>query len=125
MAFVRQNPEYPKFRMKIGNIPGLSDLILADPDDPNIYLADQETPGGIKDGVNKEFTLANVPFKHTESVYKDGMKMARASSASIEDGDYFINYDNTYVNNIVTFSDKQVPQPKSVIRISYKYKRTV
>jgi len=125
MAFVRQHPEYPKFRMKVGNIPGLSDLILADPNDPNVYQADQETPFENPNGVRKEFTLANVPFKFSEKIFKDGMMMARATSMALTDGDYFINYDNIYLNKVITFSDQQIPQLASVIRVSYKYKRTV
>lgn len=107
MAYVRQHPEFPKFRKKVGVMPDFS----------GANYADQERPSGIMDGVNREFRTANRPLKLSDELFKDGMKMARASTVAMLDGDYFIDYDTS----TITFAANQVPQPKSVIRISYKF----
>lgn len=107
MAYVRQHPDYPKFRMKVGIMPDFS----------GSKLADQEKPSGVMNGVNKAFVLANRPLKDSERVFKDGMMMSRASSMAMADGDYFLNYEE----KTIYFADNQIPQAKSVIRVSYKY----
>jgi hypothetical protein len=111
MAFVRQHPEYPKFRKKVGVMPDFS----------GANYSDQEKPSGLMNGINRVFTLANLPIKLSEEIYKDGMKMARASSIAMTDGDYFIDY----LTATITFADNQIPQEKSVIRVSYKFMRAV
>lgn len=107
MAYVRQHPDYPQFRMKVGVMPDFS----------GSNQANQEIPTGIMNGINQVFTLANRPLKLSEEVFKDGMMMSRASSMAFEDGDYFMNYDEKKIY----FSNNQIPQVKSVIRVSYKY----
>lgn len=111
MAFVRQHPDYPKFRMKKGVMPDFS----------GANYSDQETPSGVMDGVNKLFRLAQKPIKNSEEVFKDGMKMARATTLAMNDGDYFMDYQT----GEIIFSSHQVPQPKSVIRVSYKFMKAV
>ncbi|OXB94760.1 hypothetical protein [Parageobacillus galactosidasius] len=100
MAMVRQHPDYPKWRMKIGIMPDFS----------GSKISSQEIPIGVCDGANKVFKLANKPLKHSEEVVKDGMVMKR-------DLDYTIDY----ATGTITFSDHQIPQPKSVIHVTYKY----
>jgi hypothetical protein len=100
MAMVRQHPDYPKWRMKIGVMPDFS----------GSKISYQETPLGSCDGVNKVFQLAKKPLKHSELVVKDGMVMKR-------DLDYMIDYST----GKITFSDQQIPQTKSVVHVTYKY----
>lgn len=107
MAYVRQHPDYPQFRMKVGVMPDFS----------GSNQADQEIPTGIMNGVNKAFVLTSRPLTGSEIVFKDGMMMSRASSMAMEDGDYYMNYDE----KTIYFSDNQIPQAKSVIRVNYKY----
>jgi hypothetical protein len=107
MAYVRQHPDYPKFRKKVGVMPDFS----------GANIVDQETPSGVMDGVNKVFTLAHLPIQYSERVYKDGMMMARASTMAMTDGDYYIDY----TTGTITFSSNQIPQPTSVIRVCYKH----
>lgn len=111
MAFVRQHPDYPKFRMKKGVMPDFS----------GANYSDQEKPSGIMNGVNRVFNLANVPIKLSEEVFKDGMKMARSTTMAMTEGDYFIDYPT----GTITFADNQIPQSKSVIRVSYKFMRAL
>jgi hypothetical protein len=110
MAYVRQHPDYPKFRMKKGVMPDFS----------GSNVSDQEAPTGLMNGVNKVFTTAFKPLKGSESLHKDGMMMSRASTVAVIDGDYHIDY----TTGTITFSDNQIPQDKSVIRISYKYMKS-
>jgi|GEM_PF-2604277 len=107
MAYVRQHPDYPRFRMKVGSMPDFS----------GSRYADQEIPMGTMNGVNRVFRLAHLPIRLSERIYKDGMMMARASNQAITDGDYYIDYET----GEIIFSVNQTPQPKSVIRVSYKY----
>lgn len=107
MAFVRQHPDYPKFRIKVGYMPDFS----------GSNYEDQEKPAGELNGINKIFFLKNTPVKFSEEVFKDGMKMARATTAAVSDGDYYINY----LNGQITFSDEQIPQAKSTLIVGYKY----
>jgi hypothetical protein len=100
MAMVRQHPDYPKWRMKIGVMPDFS----------GSKVSFQEKPIGNCDGVNKVFRLANKPLKNSEQVVKDGMVMTK-------DLDYTIDYST----GTITFSDYQIPQTKSVIHVTYKY----
>lgn len=109
MAYARPHPDFPKFRMKVGVMPDFS----------GANYVDQEKPSGIMNGTNRVFTFANLPIRQSEDVFKDGMKMVRATSAALTDGDYFVNYNVTPVT--ITFADNQVPQAKSVLRVSYKY----
>jgi hypothetical protein len=111
MAFVRQHPDYPKFRVKKGVMPDFS----------GSNYSDQETPTGIMNKINRLFSLANIPIKPSDEVFKDGMKMARASTLALTDGDYYIDY----ATGQITFSDTQIPQENSVIRVSYKFMRAV
>jgi len=69
MAYVRQNPEFPKFRMKKGIMPDFS----------GSNVADQEKPTGEMNGLNRVFQTANRPLNLSERVFKDGMMMSRAS----------------------------------------------
>lgn len=107
MAYVRMHPKSPKFRMKVGTMPDFS----------GSKLVNQEIPKGLMDGLNRTFSLNQAPLKNSEVVFKDGMKMKRASSALFVDGDYVIDY----VTGAITFSTKQVPQGKSIIIVDYKY----
>jgi hypothetical protein len=91
------------------------------PDFSGANFSDQEKPIGTVDGTNRVFTLANVPTKFSEEVFKDGMKMARASTLAMLDGDYYLDYPTA----TITFSESQIPQTKSVILVSYKYMRAV
>lgn len=109
MAYVRQHPEYPNYRMKVGIMPDFS----------GSNYADQEMPKGVMDGINRLFELEHKVLKNSEEVYKDGMRMARASSLALTDGDYYIDYLANPVT--LTFSNAQVPQPKSIILVGYKY----
>lgn len=109
MAYVRQHPDYPKFRVKKGTMPDFS----------GANYSDQEKPTGVMNGVNRLFTLAHIPIKKSEAVYKDGMKMSRASNAAVTDGDYYL--DDTVNPATLTFSSNQIPQDKSVVLVSYKY----
>lgn len=107
MATVKQHPDYPKYRMKIGVMPDFS----------GSNYADQESPDGIMDGSNKRFWIDYVPIKNSEIIFKDGMFMSRASTIDCLDGDYYLDRET----KTITFADHQVPQQKSVIKISYKY----
>lgn len=109
MAYVRQHPDFPLFRVKKGVMPDFS----------GANYADQEKPSGIMNGENRIFTLAHAPIKLSETIFKDGMMMARASSLAMTDGDYYLDYIARPAT--ITFADNQVPQAKSVIRVSYKY----
>ncbi|MCD7910964.1 hypothetical protein KC480_05420 [Bacillus velezensis] len=107
MAYVRTNPDYPKFRMKKGVMPDFS----------GAKIADGEIPSGKMDGANTKFELTNRPLKGSEKVFKDGLRMGRSSSSSLTDGDYYMDYDN----KTLIFSKAQIPQENSVIRVDYKY----
>lgn len=108
MALVRNHPNYPNFRMKIGVMPDFS----------GARWSYQEEPKGDIDGINCTFTLENEPVEKSESVYKDGMLMTRGL-------DYTMDYLNKKI--IFTADDEksgirgQVPQPHSIIRVTYKY----
>lgn len=107
MAYVRTHPNYPKFRVKKGVMPDFS----------GANIADGEIPSGVMDGVNREFKVANRPLKGSEKIFKDGLKMGRATSVAMTDGDYFIDYET----KTITFSKTQIPQENSIIRVDYKY----
>lgn len=107
MAYVRQNPNAPMYRMKVGTMPDFSGA--------NYEYQDKLI--GVQDGVNRLFTLKNRPVKETDKVYKDGMRMKRASSNLFTDGDYFIDYENQEV----IFAINQVPQATSIMFAEYKY----
>jgi hypothetical protein len=109
MAYVRQHPDYPKFRKKVGVMPDFS----------GSNYSDQEKPVGNIDGINRLFTLAKKPIKFSETIHKDGMMMNRASSLAAMDGDYYLDYSISPVT--ISFADNQIPQLNSVIRVSYKY----
>lgn len=109
MAYVRQHPNYPLFRIKKGVMPDFS----------GANYSDQEPLTGF-DGAKRQFQLNHLPLKHSEEVFKDGLKMTRASTLGMTDGDYFIDY----TEGKITFSDKQIPQVKSVAHVSYKYMRS-
>lgn len=118
MALVRNHPNYSKFRMKIGHMMDFSGSSW-------IY---QETPSGVMNGDNINFFIKKRPIENTESVFKDGMLMARGL-------DYVMDYPNklirftrdaneTVVENGLTVTKVkkgQVPQSDSVIRVDYKY----
>lgn len=109
MAYVKQHPEFTMFRVKKGVMPDFS----------GANMANQEVPQGIKNGQNRIFTLAHPPIKESEYVYKDGMRMQRASSISVHDGDYYLNFEESPAQ--LVFSMHQVPQEKSVIVVDYKF----
>lgn len=111
MAYVRQHPDYPKFRVKKGVMPDFS----------GANYSDQEKPAGVMNGINDSFTLAYQPIKFSETVYKDGMFMTRASSLAMTDGDYYLDYSASPA--VIKFANNQIPQSKSVLRVSYKYLR--
>ena len=102
MALVRNHPNsaYAHWRMKIGYMTDFS----------NMAKQSQESPLGVKDGVNRTFTLEKTPVPQTEIVYKDGMTMIR-------DIDYTIDYEN----QTIVFSEDQIPQPASTLAVSYNY----
>lgn len=118
MALVRNHPNYSKFRMKIGFMMDFSGSAW-------VY---QEEPIGIMNGENRNFTLARQPLINTEEVFKDGMLMIRG-----------VDYEIDYINKIIRFAADstekilidgvlttvkkkgQVPQPDSIIRVTYKY----
>lgn len=109
MAYVRQHPTHTKFRKKIGAMPDFTEA----------NNVSQETPVGVMNGINKEFTLHRRPLKNSETIFKDGMKMKRASTVAFIDGDYIVDY-LARPKAVITFSDKQVPQVKSVILADYR-----
>lgn len=111
MATVKQHPNYPKYRVKIGVMPDFS----------GSNYVDQEELIGLMDGINKQFSTTYMPIKHSETLFKDGMFMSRASTIDCTDGDYYINYET----KTITFADDQIPQKKSIMRISYKYMKQV
>ncbi|UYX56223.1 hypothetical protein M3Y14_33775 (plasmid) [Bacillus thuringiensis] len=111
MAFVRQHPDYPKFRKKVGVMPDFS----------GSKLADQEQLIGAQNGVNRTFRFAHIPLRNSEKIYKNGMRMKRASNEGTADGDYYINY----FTGEILFSPRQVPQPSCVIAVDYKYTREI
>lgn len=107
MAYVRQHPDYPKFRKKMGTMPDFS----------GSNVVDQEKPSGTMNGVNRSFVLAHRPIVSSDTVHKDGMLMARATTSALTDGDYYMDY----ANNTIIFSNTQIPQTDSVIIASYRY----
>lgn len=101
MATIRQHPNFLKFRMKTGILPDFS----------GANKKNQEIPGGIQNGINRKFTVTSKPIIfESETVIKDGMIMSRN-----------LDYTVDLVNGAITFSTDQVPQTKSVIRVSYSY----
>lgn len=97
MAHVTKHPTYPKYRLKIGQMPdfsGANDI-------------DGEEPFGVKDGVNKVFNLANTPIKNSYKVFRDGMRLRRGA-----DYDYVVN------GKEITFTE--APPAKSTILVDYK-----
>lgn len=90
------------------------------PDFSGANFSSQEEPVGVIDGINRQFTLKNRPIAESETITKDGMYMARASSVAFLDGDYFIDADA----KTLLFSPTQIPEKDNVIRASYKYMKT-
>ena len=106
MAYVKRYPEDHNFRVKVGRMPDFS----------GSGMVQQESLIGVVDGVNRKFKLRSRAFLGSESIYKDGMLMKRASSGDYFDGDYTINY----TNREIVFSKAQTPQKKSVLHASYR-----
>src|SRR5690606_39104342 len=100
MALVRPYPNFPQFRQKLGVMPDFS----------GSKFSDQEKPVGEQNGINRVFHLLYQPLPESVQVFKDGMLMAK-------DLDYVLDI----ANKTITFSENQVPQPESVIRVSYKH----
>lgn len=100
MAIVRNHPDYPLFRMKLGVMPEFSDS----------KFMHQEIPEGDMNGANRRFVLKHKPLSDSLEVFKDGMLMAEG-----------LDYQISYNTREVIFSANQVPQKKSVIRVSYKH----
>lgn len=68
---------------------------------------DQETPGGIVDGTNKTFTLANAPTDLTLHLYRNGIFMKE-------------NFDYTLSGSTITFATGAQPQPQDTLVASYR-----
>lgn len=111
MAYVRQHPEFSEFRMKVG----ISQTFL-------VQCFQSEKPKGIMNGTNRVFRLEHQAIRDSEEIFKDGMKMTKASDLTFTDGDYYMDHVSESVT-VITFSEKQVPQEKSVLHVTYKYMR--
>lgn len=118
MALVRNHPDYNKFRMKIGFMMDFSGSSW-------VY---QEEPTGNMDGKNRIFRLSRKPIENTEEIFKDGMLMARGLDYTIDYTNKQINFQNDGTEEIleggitkIVEKKGQIPQPRSVIRVNYKY----
>lgn len=118
MALVRNHPNYPKFRMKIGTMMDFS----------GSSQVNQEIPKGVMNGVNTTFQLEKRPILNTEQVYKDGMLMAQGLDYTMDYPNKIIRFSSDSTEDIVengltvTVTKKgQIPQSRSVIRVNYKY----
>jgi hypothetical protein len=68
---------------------------------------DAETPGGIVDGSNATFTLANPPSGSSLSLYRNGLYMSA-------------NFDYTLSGSTITFIPAGTPQPGDQIIANYR-----
>jgi hypothetical protein len=68
---------------------------------------DAETPGGIVDGVNNTFTLANSPSGSSLSLYRNGLYMSA-------------NFDYTLNGSAITFATGAAPQPADTLIANYR-----
>jgi hypothetical protein len=68
---------------------------------------DAETPGGIVDGTNTTFTLANAPSGSSLMLFRNGLYMSA-------------NFDYTLNGSTVTFASGAQPQPGDQIVASYR-----
>ena len=82
------------------------------PTAPN--FADNETPGGIVNGANLVFTLANTPLPGTLSLYVNGLlQTTKAFGGRLPD--YSIT------GNTITFNAVATPQTGAAILASYRF----
>jgi len=70
-------------------------------------FVDAETPGGIVDGVNTTFTLANVPTGSSLMLFRNGLYMTAG-------------FDYTLTGSILTFPSASIPQPLDTVTASYR-----
>jgi len=69
-------------------------------------FADFETPGGIIDGTNNEFTLVNAPLGSSLLLFRNGLYMKPGS-------------DYTLAGTTITFETGAVPQPGDTLAACY------
>lgn len=71
-----------------------------------VQYSDRETPSGVVDGINKIFTLSEVPELNSEHVYLNGLLQEE-------------NYDYTISGSTISFID--TPWSGSRLKCSYRY----
>lgn len=107
MAHVRTHEKDSRFRLKVGVMPDFS----------GANLVIQEDPKGVMDGKNAKFQLTHIPVEDSETVYKDGMRLRRASNDQFTDGDYWLDYKS----ETFYFSPEHIPTERSVLLVGYRY----
>lgn len=76
-------------------------------------FVDAEVPGGTLDGINANFTLANVPSPASSlSLYRNGLLLTQGN-------------DYTLSSNAITFLAGAIPQPTDVLSASYRISVTI
>ena len=70
-------------------------------------FADAETPGGVLDGVNTTFTLANAPSGTSLMLFRNGIYQTTG-------------YDYTLTGSTIQFATGAVPQPGDTLTASYR-----
>jgi hypothetical protein len=92
--------------------PQIGDIILASYRSAavsGVNFADAETPGGLVNGANATFTLANVPNPGASlALYRNGLHLEAAA-------DYTLN------GSTITFLTGQLPQTSDILLCSYRY----
>lgn len=107
MAHVRVHHKDNRFRKKVGVMPDFS----------GASLITQEEPIGALNGKNSTFTLSHIPVEDSEMIYKDGMRLRRATNDQFTDGDYWLDYKSTKFY----FSPEHIPTERSVLLVGYRY----
>lgn len=75
---------------------------------PGVTFVDEETPGGLVNGANVTFTLANTPNPSTSlALYRNGLRM-------------MIGVDYTLSGNTITFLPASTPQTGDILIASYR-----
>lgn len=75
----------------------------------------KEVPGGVMDGVNRVFTLANPFVKGSELLFMDGvLQFADVNDNGSQENDYFINAEGQ-----VVFHASKVPTSATVLQVTY------
>ncbi|HWE48282.1 MAG TPA: hypothetical protein VG273_00730 [Bryobacteraceae bacterium] len=88
----------------------VGDCVMVDgttgPCGPPTY-SDAETPGGIVDGTNDTFTLANTPLGTSLALYRNGLYLT-------------VGTDYTLTGSSVQFAAGDIPQPGDALLASYR-----